>query len=88
MFELSAGSGKSRIAASTSLFALRYCPGIKKVRVVIPNSSLKFRDSAEFADFFANSSMTDRVEYHEALNFSRTEEDLVVIDEADTLIYK
>jgi hypothetical protein len=61
MFELSAGSGKSRIAASTSMLALRYCTGINKVHVVIPNSSLKCRDSADFSDFFENKNMTDRV---------------------------
>ena len=69
MFGLSAGSGKSRIAASTSVIALRYCPGIKKVHIVIPNSSLKCRDCADFADFFANNKMSDRVEYHESLDF-------------------
>jgi hypothetical protein len=58
------------------------------VHIVIPGESLKNRDLDDFKDFFENNDLSEKVLYHTDIAFSRKLGDLVLIDEADSFIYK
>ena len=77
---VSAGNGKSRIAAIAALIFLLNNPK-KRAHFVFSTEHLMKRDRDDFADLW--SFVGERVEYHFNLLFSRKPNDLLIFDEAD-----
>ena len=70
LWEVAAGSGKSRVISC--LAAILLMTGrAKKVHIVYPNAALRNRDKADFADYFTTQvpPLTLAVFYHSELNF-------------------
>ena len=86
MWQLVCGIGKSRIIHSIGLMLLSL-KDFKAVHIVIPNKALLKRDKKDFADYWCLGSLEGRVHYHEDLNFRHGKSDVLLIDEADQLVF-
>lgn len=89
LWELPAGSGKSRVIACLA-FILLLTGKAQKIHIVFPNSALMNRDKKDYASYFTtvDPPLTDKVVYHSDLNFSAGAKDVVIIDEADYFIFE
>ena len=87
IWELGPGIGKSRIAAATG-FMLLSSEVYKSVHFVIPNAGLKKRDMDDFDDYWELSKYASKVTYHDSIDFKPRQNSVVLIDEADVLIFK
>lgn len=89
LWELAAGSGKSRVISCLAAILLMMGRA-KKVHLVYPNAALMKRDKHDYADYFNTQTpkLTEAVLYHSELNFQTTKDDIVIIDEADFFIFE
>ena len=78
------GQGKGRIEHTTALLAL-YLGMYSKVHIVYDCEQLKKRDTDDFDGYLGL--IEGEVEYHVGIDFVAAEGELVVIDEADALLY-
>jgi hypothetical protein len=87
IWELDAGSGKTWTASAVGLMLLstKRC---STLQYVVPNPGLKERDRGEFTSYWDLGGYTDRVEYHSDIDFVPRKNGVVLIDEADFLIYR
>ena len=58
----------------------------KNVHIVVPNAALMQRDAKDFRHYWSIGGLTNKVKYHDRLNFKHTSADLIIIDEADKLV--
>ena len=58
------------------------------VHYVVPNSALLKRDRNDFEDYFALGKHQKWIHYHERIDFTPKQNSVVLIDEADVLIFK
>jgi len=86
MWQLPAGTGKSRVIATA---ALVWAKNVKegKVHIVTPSELLKKRDEATFAELWGFGQIEGRVVYHSNAAFEAAEEDLIILDEADSVVF-
>ena len=87
LWELYASIGKSRIIACIGLMALS-SKVVKTVHIVVPNAALKRRDESDFGDYWKFSGLEMCVKYHDKLDFKPTKTDLLIVDEADKLVFE
>ena len=87
LWELYASIGKSRIIACIGLMALS-SKVVKTVHIVVPNAALKRRDESDFGDYWKFSGLETCVKYHDKLDFKPTKMDLLIVDEADKLVFE
>lgn len=80
-----AGMGKSFIVATIALLSC-VTQLHKQITIVIPNSYLLARDKSRFAPLFVN--YQDKIAYTSELDFKVQKNQLVLIDEADDLLFK
>ena len=87
IWELDAGSGKTWTASAVGLMLLstKRCTSLQ---YVVPNPGLKKRDSAEFRSYWDLGGYTEKVEYHSDIDFIPKKNGVVLIDEADVLIFR
>ena len=80
------GQGKSRIAAMIAFIAVE--TGVaERVHMVYTNRILKEKDQDDFKQLWSISEHVDAVAYHEDIEFSIGNGELVIFDEADEYIY-
>jgi len=87
MWQLVCSIGKSRIIHGIGLMLLS-TKAVKGVHIVIPNKALLQRDIGDFADYWCLGAFEGKVHYHEDLNFRHGKTDVLLIDEADQLIFE
>jgi hypothetical protein len=76
--------GKSYIVAAIALIA-SITHKYSNITIVVPNSFLKSRDHTKFAALFTNHK---NVQYTDSLQFEVQAKHLVLVDEADEILYK
>jgi hypothetical protein len=81
-----AGQGKSRIAATIVLLGLKN-KIVKKAYIVFTHQRLLEKDKADFDNFWTVAGLKDKVEYRVGIDFEPESGSLLVIDEADELIF-
>jgi hypothetical protein len=59
--------GKSRIIASTAMFALMQSSSIKKVWIIVPSESLIVRDTCLYSDYCPK--LREKISYRSNFNF-------------------
>ena len=57
------------------------------IHIIFPNKHLMDRDSNFFSAFWTYNNISQSVKYHYSLTFDRNPEDILLIDEADTIIF-
>jgi len=86
LWQLPAGTGKSRVIAAAALaWAKVNKNGL--VHIVVPNELLCQRDTATFSDLWRLGDIEGRVKYRKDLPMEAAPSDLVILDEADHLIF-
>ena len=83
------GQGKSRVAATAALinlFNISDCTD--KVHMVYPTDYLLQKDYSIFEKYWTLNSLHDRVLYHVGLEFEKSADDLIIIDESDVLLFE
>ena len=86
LWQLPAGTGKSRVIAAAALvWAKTNREGL--VHIVIPHELLCKRDTATFADLWKLGDVENRVRYQRSPPMDAARDDLVIMDEADLLIF-
>ena len=86
VWQLICSIGKSRIIHGVGLMLLNI-KAFKTVHIVIPNGALKRRDVDDFSDYWCFGNFENNVHYHEDLDFKHGRNDVLLIDEADILIF-
>ena len=87
VWQLICSFGKSRIIHGVGLMLLNM-KAFSRVHIVIPNTALMQRDIKDFADYWCFGGFEGNVLYHEGLNFKHGKNDVLLIDEADLLIFE
>ena len=84
---MEAGSGKTWTASAVGLMLLstKRCTFLQ---YVVPNPGLKERDRTEFRSYWDLGGYSEKVEYHSDIDFVPKKNTVVLIDEADVLIYR
>ena len=77
--------GKSRVIATIALMILMTSSSI--VYIVIPTQTLMQRDQTLHSDFWIKTNTVDRVRYHQNLHFDKNSGDIIIVDEADGLMF-
>lgn len=85
MWDLLGGMGKSRVIHTMALMLL--LQGYKRVHIVLPTQSLMNREMDEFKDFFRGNE-SGRVLYHMDFSFEMNDNEIIISDEADYLMFK
>ena len=83
---LPSGIGKSRIIPTLGLILL-FLGLANRIHIVIPNESLLRRDKNEYQDYWKMSNLSNKVEYHSNAKFKPKSNSVVIVDEADELIF-
>lgn len=78
--------GKSRVISTLALMLLLNTN--VNVHIVIPIGALLNRDKSQFKHYWTVSNTTERVHYHQSFDFSVRKNDVILVDEADYLIFK
>ena len=86
MWDLLGGMGKSRVIATMAFMLIEQ--GYSKVHIVLPTVALMNRDKQEFDDYWTKSSNGQKVEYHTDFNFDMIEGAIIIVDEADHLMFR
>jgi len=86
LWQLPAGTGKSRVIATAALVWAKANVG-GNIHIVIPNELLHARDEATFKNLWRLGHIEDRVRYVSSLPKGVADGDLVLLDEADHLIF-
>lgn len=58
------------------------------VHIVTPGVMLSKRDETDFFDYFMIANLTSRVCYHSNLDFAKSSDDIVILDEGDYFIFE
>ena len=61
---------------------------VKNVHILVPNEALKRRDESDFSDYWKYSGLETCVKYHDKLDFKPIKTDLLIVDEADKLVFE
>ena len=78
--------GKSRVIhALASMFLCNQMA--KVVHIVIPSKGLERRDKKDFKDYWFYGRNEKQVRYHTDINFTGGKDHIVLVDEADTVIF-
>jgi reverse gyrase len=85
MWDLLGGMGKSRVVHTMALMLL--LQGYERVHIVLPTQSLVDREMNEFNDFFRGDE-SGRVSYHMDFEFEMKDDEIIISDEADYLMFK
>lgn len=59
----------------------------KIVHIVIPSKGLERRDKEDFKDYWIYGGNEKQVKYHTDINFTVKKDHIVLVDEADTIIF-
>jgi len=59
-----------------------------KIHIVFENEHLKNRDLADFEEVWTLLRCADKVHYHVGIDFKVEENELIIIDESDTLMFE
>jgi len=86
LWQLPAGTGKSRVIATAALVWAKTNPR-GNIVIVIPNELLHARDEATFKNLWRLGNIEDRVRYVSSLPEGISTGDLVLLDEADHLLF-
>ena len=83
------GQGKSRIAATAALInLLSMSESTDKVHMVYPSEYLLQRDLCIFEKYWTFNKLQERVQYHVGLEFTKNENELIIVDESDHVLFK
>ena len=80
------GAGKSRVAAAVALYHLLLNTD-SVVHFVYSTDHLRARDNSSFQNLWSLTDLSARVQTHTSMDFEKRERDLLLIDEADDLLY-